>query len=158
MISLTLENLKKSLAKHGYDFSSQQETNQLYTILNIDDQEFALFLRVYKEGDLLQIIAFIPSKITEESKSQVARLLHFYNKELDIPGFGMDEISGAIFFRTMVAAPNRKISEEELTKYLSAVQLACKTFYQSIEAIAIGAMTFDDILVKIKEVIEKQSK
>ena len=158
MTTLTLDNLKKSLGKHGYDLSNQSETNQLYTILNIDDVEFALFLRIYEEGDLLQGLAFIPSRLKDETKSDVARLLHFYNKELDIPGFGMDELSGAIFFRTMIAAPHKKLDEEEITKYLEATKLACKTFYQSIEAIAVGAMTFDDILSKIKEAIEKKKK
>lgn len=156
MIHLTLESLQKALQNHQQDAKIQTETQQVYTVLNIDQREFPLFLRIFEEG-LVQMIAFLPSQIQDETKAGVARLLHLFNKELDIPGFGMDEIAGVIFFRCIIPATDGGIDEKLFNNFFNTVETACKTFSPTIEAIAAGAADFDEILKKAIEANQKKA-
>ncbi len=151
MAVLNLDNIKKSLKKKNMDAQVQQETQQVYTILNLDGKEFPLFIRIYEQGDLLQLLAFLPFQLKKDTLNDVSRLLHLFNKELDIPGFGMDETSEVAFFRCMIPALDSTYDEKLLESYLDTIQTACQTFSTPIEAIAMGTVAFDDILKKIQE-------
>lgn len=151
MISLSLESLLAALQKRNHDAKIQEETKQIYSILKIEQREFPLFLRIFPEEHLLQMLAFLPCQIKEESKGSVARLLHLFNKELDMPGFGMDEVAQVAFFRCMVPSIDDQVNEKQFDNYFAAIEMACKTFSPTVEAIASGAVDFDDLLNKAIE-------
>src|SRR5436853_6718427 len=119
MIDITPEALLQFMRKHKYESDIQADTQQVYTIFKINQKEYPLFLRVFDEGHLLQLLVFIPShlepneqfslgkqattpqtthSLKDEKQKDItadsARLLHLLNKELDVPGFGMDEMAG----------------------------------------------------------------
>jgi hypothetical protein len=73
------------------------------------------------------------------------------NKELDVPGFGMDEIAGVVFYRLMLPTPNKKIDEELLLAFLKTIEQVCKMFATPIEAVGYGHTTLDEILQKTRE-------
>jgi hypothetical protein len=106
---------------------------------------------------LLQLLVFIPCQLQKEVIPDMARLLHLLNKELDVPGFGMDEMAGVIFYRLMLPTPNKKIEEELLGAFLRTVEQVCKMFSGPIEAVAMGATTLEEILTKAKELGSQQS-
>lgn len=163
------------MRKNHYEADIQVDTQQVYTIFKINQKEYPLFLRIFDEGHLLQVLVFIPSHLepnedfalekeslslqSEKSKSpqqqailvDVARLLHLLNKELDIPGFGMDEMAGVIFYRLMLPTPKKKIESELLLAFLKTTEHVCQMFSTPIEAVSSGQMTFDKILEKAKE-------
>lgn len=151
MIHLTFDSLLTLLKKHDYDAAIQEETQQIYTILKVEKKEYPLFLRVFDEGHLLQLLAFIPCELKPEAISDMARLLHLLNKELDVPGFGMDEETGIVFYRVMLPTPKKKIDSELLIAYMKTVEHVCQMFSTPIEAIGFGHATLDDILKKAKE-------
>ena len=151
MISLTLESLLNFLRKHHYEADIQADTQQVYTILKIEQHEYPLFLRVFDDGHLLQILAFIPCQLKREVVPDMARLLHLLNKELDVPGFGMDELAGVVFYRLMLPTPKQKIDSDLLLAFLKATEHVCKMFTTPIEAIALEQATLDDILSKAQE-------
>jgi hypothetical protein len=171
MINNTLDSLLQFLKKNDYAADIQEDTQQVYTILKINRKEYPLFLRVFDEGHLLQLLVFIPCSLdiseqatppTEpplESSSErkavvgdLARLLHLLNKELDIPGFGMDEIAGVVFYRLMLPTPKKKIEEELLLAFLKTIDHVCQMFTPPIEAVSSGHMTLDQILAKAQEI------
>lgn len=163
------------MQKNKYEADIQQDTRQVYTIFKIAQKEYPLFMRVFDEGHLLQLLAFIPSHLTpnenfsidkkvkrdaagtsehrEEKKgvADLARLLHLLNKELDVPGFGMDEMAGVVFYRLMLPTPKKKIESELLLAYLKTVEHVCKMFSTPIEAVSSGQMTLDQIIAKAHE-------
>jgi len=175
MINITLDSILQFMRKHKFESDIQTETKQVYTIFKINQKEYPLFLRVFDEGHLLQLLIFIPCHLesneqyalekkesrstsaepkSEQQKnivSDLARLLHLLNKELDVPGFGMDELAGVVFYRLMLPTPKKKIEGELLLAFLKTVEHVCQMFANPIEAISSGQMTLDQILTKAQE-------
>jgi hypothetical protein len=173
MINMTPESLLSFIRGKKYEADIQSDTQQVYTIFKIDKKEYPLFLRVFDDGHLLQLLVFIPSHLepnenfgkksmhpsSRPSKNKhqpsvvadLARLLHLLNKELDVPGFGMDEMAGVVFYRVMLPTPKKKIDSELLLAFLKTAEHVCQMFSTPIEAVSSGQMTLDDILAKAHE-------
>lgn len=151
MIPMTLPTILAYLRQNHYSTEMQAETQQIYTILKLSNKEYPLFLRILDEGHLLQLLVFIPAPFKKEVLCDLARLLHLLNKELDLPGFGLDEMAGAIFYRLMLPAQRKEVDQELLLAFIKTIEHVCKTFANPIEAVAYGQMSLDEILKKVKE-------
>lgn len=176
MINITPESLLQFMRKHKYEADIQSDTQQVFTIFKLNQKEYPLFLRVFDDGHLLQLLVFIPCHLEpneqfalgkekekksskESSKGEeqkeivadIARLLHLLNKELDVPGFGMDEMAGVVFYRLMLPTPKKKIESELLIAFLKTVEHVCQMFSTPIEAVSSGQMSLDQILTKAQE-------
>lgn len=181
MINMTPDEILNFMRKNKYEADIQADTQQVYTIFKINQKEYPLFLRTFDDGHLLQLLVFIPchlepneqfalgkkahppsSEISEKQAREavvadIARLLHLLNKELDVPGFGMDEMAGVVFYRLMLPTPKKKIDEELLLAFLKTAEHVCQMFSNPIEAVSTGQMTLDQILAKAQE-MEHPSK
>lgn len=151
MIAMEPEALLTHLRQNQYEAEIQPDTQQVYTLLKVAKKDYPLFLRIFDEGHLLQLLAFIPCPLEKMVISDMARLLHLLNKELDVPGFGMDEITGAVFYRVMLPTPKKKIDGELLIAYTKTIEHVCQMFATPIEAVGYGQVTLDEILEKAKE-------
>ena len=151
MFKLSHPNLQAQLKALGYDPKVQDETNQAYLVIKHEKREFPIFFRILHEGELLQILSFIPTNFKDESLSDLCRFLLMLNKELDMPGFCIDEASKTIFYRLMLPTHNKELPKETLEAFLQTSQTVCRTFTPVIEAIAIGAMSLDEVLQKAAE-------
>lgn len=151
MIDLKLETLIKTVKNSGYDAQIQTETNQIYCSLKIGNREYPLFLRIFEDSELLQLIVFFPSNIKENTLNDLGRFLHHINKELDIPGFGMDESSMVAFYRIMLPAFGKNIDENVLKAYLKSVTLISENFGQAVIAVANGITNYASILKQIQQ-------
>ena len=151
MIPLKLDKLHQYLNQKGYEALLQNETNQIYLIFKINNIEYPLFIRIYEGGELLQLLAFVPGHIQTGAQADLARLLHLLNKELDTPGFGMDENAGISFYRNMLSSIDKTIHPQLLESHLNSIQLILKTFGPIVLTVASGKATFDDILQKITD-------
>lgn len=151
MIHLKLEKILDYLQKKGFPAQLQKETNQLVMVFKIADREFPFFLRIFEGGELLQLLAFLPCNTTSNTIADTGRLLHLLNKELDIPGFGLDESTSVVFYRCMIPVQNQQIDEALLEAFLSSIQLVCKSFAPVIAAVAYGSATFEEVLKKTRE-------
>ena len=179
MTNMTPDSILNFMRKSKYEAEIQPDTQQVYTIFKINQKEYPLFLRVFDEGHLLQLLVFIPCHLepnehfvsnkkakseairssenkSKESVADLARLLHLLNKELDVPGFGLDEMAGVVFYRLMLPTPKKKIDEDLLLAYLKTAEHVCQMFSTPIEAVSSGQMTLDQILAKAHE-LEKSS-
>lgn len=154
MIQLSLDSLFNFLTKTGLDVKRQPETNQLYILFKIHDQEFPLFIRIMEEGELLQLLAFMPISLEEKTNPELARLLHLFNKEIDIPGFGMDENSKVAFYRTVLPATENKISGEIVAGYINSIKVICETFFPVVVAVVTGSASYADIVKKANDMIK----
>lgn len=151
MIPLNLTQIKSYLEKQGAIVQLQKETDQLAMMMKIGKQESPLFFRIYEGGELLQILAFLPLKPKAEAFNDAARLLHFLNTQIDIPGFGLDESTPVIFYRCMVPVRDNKIDEKIFDAYFNTVQNAVQAFAGVIAAVGLGAATFEEVLSKSQE-------
>lgn len=145
------------MRKHNYEADIQEDTQQVYTILKIGGKEYPLFLRIFDDGHLLQMLAFIPSPLEKHIVSDMARLLHILNKELDVPGFGMDEMAGIVFYRLMLPTHKKKIEGELLIAFIKTIEQVCKMFAGPIEAVGYGQLTLEEILKKAQDMQSGQT-
>jgi len=157
-IPLSIPTLFDYLKNKEVDVQIQSETNQIYFVFKVETFEFPLFLRVYEESNLLQLIVFLPTPLTSGKESDLALLLHMLNKELDIPGFGMDEAAQVVYYRWMLPAVNKKIHGPLLERFLESIQMVCQAFSPVIFAVAQGMATYQDVLKKAQEEIKKQQE
>ncbi|MBT3393794.1 MAG: hypothetical protein HN411_01620 [Waddliaceae bacterium] len=156
MINATIPEILAVLKKDGYNAQVQEETGQIYFIITVEKRDIAVFLRTLNDGKLVQLIAFMPYEVQEKLFGSVGRLLHYINKEIDMPGFGMDETTHLVFYRNVIPTTHKKLDEMLFYNYLKTLERVCNEFLPAIEPLALGATTYDEVLAKAK-VQEKQS-
>lgn len=140
----------------GYPADIQELERQLAFGIRQESPEFGVldfpaFLRLYESGDLLQIIVFIPTTYKMGRAPDLARLLHLLNKQLEIPGFGMEEEASVIFYRLMIPF-ERAVDSKTLHRGIKVAEATSIAFAPIITAVAQGATTFHDIVQQQKTV------
>ncbi|MCE5317205.1 MAG: YbjN domain-containing protein [Parachlamydia sp.] len=151
MVSLKLKALEDHLKLLKYEPQLQQETNQLIVVYKVGGVDFPLFFRIFEGGELLQMITFIPCNVKASAVSDLARILHLLNKEVDLPGFGMDEKAGIVYYRFMLPALRGQVEGEILETVIDTIKKISETFANVIAAVAVGAASFDDVMKKANE-------
>lgn len=127
MIKLNHSSLMTYLKSQNFDAQVQAETQQLYYIVNLEGKEFPFFLKT--DGLILQLLVFMPCSITASSFGDLARLLHLLNKEMDLPGFGMDEKGAVVFYRCVVPTTNGEVEETLLKTHLISMSRVAHLFF-----------------------------
>lgn len=151
MTELTYPNLKQHLAKKFPQIAMEPQGNQLLATMIIGNKDYPFFVRIFDEGVVYQLIAFIPCSWHSHYTPQMAQLLHLLNKELEIPGFGLDDTIRIAFFRAMLFAKNSHFDEQLLDAMVEAVEVACETFTPVITQVANGELSYLDVVRLAKE-------
>ncbi len=147
MIPLTSNQLIQLLKKEGFAPEFQEESQQIAVTYKSSEREFPMFFRI-AEGPVLQIVTFLPVGFTKETVADTARLLHLINKEVDLPGFGIDETSQTVFYRSVIPCLSKKFDPELVRAYLTALKVLSDNFLNAVNAVAQGAITFDQAVEK----------
>ena len=148
MIPCTNDGLIKFLQAEKLEPILQKESGQVYVVLKINTQDFPVFFRIYEGQELLQILIFFPLQVRKERFDAMARMLHLLNKEIDLPGFGMDEAIGLVFHRVMIPIFDKKIDAHLLRTLFSASPKICEKFFPSIVGTATSDLSFEAIIKK----------
>src|SRR5437660_450821 len=156
-MKISEHTILQQLKKLGIEATVQEETRQIVVIFKQDKREFPLFIRILHEGELLQLLTFIPCNTTAKTLNDMARFLHIVNKELDVPGFCVDEASSTVFYRLVLPTAKKELPDDTFEAYINTTQVVCKSFSPVIEAIAFGAMTLEEVLKKAGELKEQAS-
>lgn len=149
--TLNNANLQRALEKKGHPVQSQPGNDQLYFVKRYENIETVMFFRILDGGELLQIMTALPFPLKEELKTDVARLLHKLNLDLDMPGFGMDEHMKIIFYRSVFPTPNKTCEEALLERYIALGPRAAASFSQVIAVVAQGHMTYDELIKRSRD-------
>jgi hypothetical protein len=128
----------------------QKETGQVFVLYNIQGYEVPLFFLLHEESLLLQIITYLPFRVLDKTLADTARLLHILNRDLDMPGFGIDESEKLIFYRSVIPAIHHTIDAQVFAMYLATSRVACTTFLRPIGMIVSGVTSLDVVLKEIK--------
>lgn len=154
MIPANINEILKFLKEHDLDAKLQEETSQVYVLFKYLEQEFALFIRLYENEEMLQLLTFFPVQIPKERYDVMARMLNLLNKEIDLPGFGMDEAIGIAFHRIMLPLfKEKQIDNEALESYLRAIPKICTQFFPIIAGTAGTNLSFDALMKKAQDTI-----
>ncbi len=154
-IKLELVNLLEHFEKKDYKPVLQQEENQLLITIKVEKIEFPLFVRIREGGDLLQLLVFFPCNTKLGCEADTARCLHLLNKELDIPGFGMDDANALIFYRCLIPCVDNTFNPLILDKFFDAIPNICSSFFPLIFSISQDKMKFEDIADRYDEMMDQ---
>lgn len=151
MVSIDRASLLKFLKDNEYDAEDNPEQDQILVKVKVEQYDFPLFLRPILEGELLQVLTFIPCQVKEETFPDLGRLLLMLNKEMDMPGLGMDEDSKTVFYRCMAPCFGKEILEKALFAYLNTSHNVVNSFAPVVAAVAGGKATFEQVLKMSRE-------
>lgn len=152
MMKLKLHTIEEYLKKIGYQPQIQETTGQLYVVLNVERREFPLFFKT--DGSVLQLLIFMPCAVESSAFPDLARLLHLLNKEIDIPGFGMDEQGGVVFYRCVLPTLKGELEEELLKTIVKAMERVASLFFPIVANIASGT-PYDSISDRIRDSLRR---
>lgn len=155
MIRLTLPDLMQYLQSNELTPQLQEATKQIFIVFKMNRMEYPLFLKT--DGQILQLLLFLPCIIQPQMQADVARFLHLLNKELDLPGFGMDEGPGVIFYRCILPSTNGSIHQLLLDNYIITMKKVGQVFTPIVSAVANG-LRFDQAVVKVRETLKELMK
>ena len=151
MLHANQDSLIQELKKLNLSPEVQKETGQIYVMFKHEKREFPCFIRLLHEGELIQILTFIPTNVKQEAFNDVSRFLHMINKELDMPGFCLDDASNTVFYRLILPTLKKEASTQLFEAFINTSQVVCKTFSQAIEAISNSLLTLEEVIKKAKE-------
>lgn len=140
----------KFLETEGLKPTFQSDNHVVFITMTIEKQDVPIFFAFISGNTLLQSITYLPLQMTEKTRGDVARLLHFLNKEIDLPGFGLDEKEKLIFYRSVIPVIDGEISEKWVKINLAAAKHVCETFMMAIALINSGTATLDAVMQKMK--------
>ncbi len=149
--SLDLNSLLNFLNRKKLEPQLDSQTGQIQILLNFSKREIPVIFNLISEGLILQSIAYLPITLPKKHLNDISRLLHILNKQLDLPGFGMDEKHELIFFRVPILSLEKTFSEELINVMLGTTELACDSFLTGIEMIANGSVSLEKTLQAEKE-------
>ncbi len=150
MIPLNADSLQKFLKALNKEAHIQTETGQVYYLQKISGADFPIFLRPNEENKQLQIVLFIPTNIESGAEADLARLLLYINKEIDLPGFGMDEGANIVFYRQVLPSLDLTLSEDTVSSYLKGMEVITEMFAGVILNVAAKKVTFNQVMRKIQ--------
>jgi len=145
-IDFNLNALLSYLKENQLQPELQKETNQIFILYHIQNFEVPVFFLLNKESKLLQIVAYLPYQLPDKTLDNTARLLHLLNKELDMPGFGIDEQNKFMFYRAVVPCLDGNIEKRLFNMYLGTTRIACDTFMHAIGIVVSGTSTVDALM------------
>lgn len=150
MIDVSLDELEKYLQTHDLKMNLEHDTQQLHSIIKLGGFEYPLFIRPYEGAPLLQLLLFLPVQIKKECEASVGRLMHLVNREMDIPGFGMDEENAVIFYRMMLFTIDNQVDERQIALFLSSLEKIIRAFTLPLMAVAQGRLSYEEVVKKLK--------
>ncbi|WP_201456823.1 YbjN domain-containing protein [Chlamydia sp. 17-3921] len=142
---LNQNNLTKFLRDSNLEPLFEKSSSLTYINILVNDHELPVFFVIRSEGEVLQLVCYFPYQLSETHKEATARLLHLLNRDIDIPGFGMDEEQGLIFYRLVIPCLNKEMSGPLLRIYIDTIKIVCDSFVHAIGLISTGNLNLDEM-------------
>ncbi len=150
-IRLNMNSIITYLKDQGFAPELQEEHNQIHLVFKHSNVDFPVFIRALNDGSLLNMLVYFPFEPKQAVAPDVARLLHLLNRELDVPGFCLDEASSLIFFRCVIPSHEGRVEAGHISAFLETLRKVSETFVDGIALVATGKMTFDKVLIEAQE-------
>lgn len=117
-------------------------------------QAEAVSPQVFNLPDRIQFRVQLPFKVQDLALNQVASLLLFLNQLSDFPGFELDELEGGVAYRYVWISPSTLLDSPSLMSIVSAVMLNLRLFSDTIESLADGQTSFNDLLTQVTRLLD----
>jgi hypothetical protein len=97
----------------------------------------------------IQFLIQLPFTAQSLSANQISSLLLFINHNMEWPGFDFDEVNNKISYRYIWLMKDSAIDATLLLNIVATISLNLDLFSETIEQVALGHSTFNEILQKI---------
>ena len=168
--SLFLKDLKQALSEEQLNCSLVGEHLLVYIGHDYQNRERVLHLHAVEQllGNtsiktphtayfLIQFRYQFPFPVKQGCSLEVSSLLLFLNHLLELPGLEISELEDALFYRYVLFYGEKRIHPEMFMAIIGVIGLILELFTESIEKVATGELTFNDLLEKVLE-LSKQLK
>lgn len=166
-----LKQFQKALKDEEYDCSLVEATDvipyeRLLVFLGVDDKERERILEItalrqefFKElipGEShepeffrVQYQIGLPFKIKLDACVQVSSFICYLNRLIELPGFEMDEINLQLSYRYVLMYGEEKFNKKLFLSIVGLTLLVLELFGSSLEKVASGETTFNELLEQI---------
>lgn len=114
-----------------------------------------------KEVDIpyfrVQFETALPFALSNIRSHEVGSFLFFLNRQLELPGFEIDEGNSLILYRYVLLTPETHIQPDLLKGLIGSITLTIDLFSEAIEKVSTGETTFNEILENILKTVESLS-
>lgn len=165
-----LQRFQRFLKADKFDYSLEEATEEvpyerLLLFIGSDYQERGRVVEITATEQLfsfegktkprywkVQFLFTFPFKMKPEAAQQVGSVLHFLNRQIDLPGFEMNEVDDLIYYRHALLVRDNGIDKRVFQGTLGMMMLVLDLFSETIERVAAGEMTFDDLLRSVLDI------
>jgi hypothetical protein len=102
----------------------------------------------------IQFQARLPFHLIDTCVNETSSLLFFLNRMLELPGFELDETHSSVFYRYVLLTTREEIHSSLIKGIAGAAILLQDLFSESIERVATGKTTFNELLENILKMTE----
>lgn len=93
----------------------------------------------------------LPFKVANKASKEVAGLLCYLNRQMELPGWELSEVDDRIFYRHVLLTTHEEINKPLLVAITGMIMFILRIYSELVEGVAIGNMTFNNVLEKIIE-------
>jgi hypothetical protein len=172
---MILKEIQKILEKDEFDCSffpadENAPLDRLLIFLGLDDRKRERLLEIMAAEQQIppefilsparhppyriQFRIQLPFKVQDASLNQVASLLLFLDQFIDLPGFELDELNGQVSYRYVWVITSHAIEESLIMSIMGAIMLNLSLFSETIESLADGKMSFNELLSQIVKIAD----
>lgn len=90
-----------------------------------------------------------PFNIQSEATAQIASLICYLNRQIELPGFEMNEIDLQLFYRYILLYGEKKFNKQLCISIVGLIMLLLELFTSTLERVSSGEATFNDLLEEI---------
>ncbi len=105
----------------------------------------------------LQLIVKLPFNILDAYIPDLARLILILNKGMELPGFELSEIDRLVFYRHAFVISEDALDKRIMLSLMGMITLLLDTFTETLEAVAIGSKTLQQIVDEVSTQSKKKS-
>jgi hypothetical protein len=144
--------IKGYLDEKGYKYDADEEQGKIYFKMSNDDGLSTNHVfRVSKEYDSVSFLSFLPFKISEESRVNLAIATTMVNYRFANGCFDMDINTGNLVFRVVQSTRNQTINQE-IVKYMMGISFNSVSEYSDMFfGLSKGFITLDSFVEKMQQ-------
>jgi hypothetical protein len=99
-----------------------------------------------------------PFSVEEMALGQIASLIAFLNQTSDFPGFELNELNNEVSFRYVWLTKGSAVDTTLIVSMIGIIQMVLTLFGQSIERVANGGTTFNELLKEVINMTDEAKK
>jgi len=105
----------------------------------------------------VQFQVTLPFKVEELAGRDVASLLLFLNKLMELPGWEFNELEDQINYRYVLLSKSDGIDENLFAGLVGLILLICQLFTEVIEQIVSGKKSFNELMEEVLKIANKDA-